>query len=972
VPTGGVHRNRRTAALAVVVILALVLLSGIPVSVASAARTAGTPGPATELARPTTFPARHPPDSDPAARATNPELGWVNLTGVSKSAPSARYLPMMTYDAADGYVLLFGGATASTAFGDTWSFNNGTWTNLTGRVGTAPAGRYAGALAYDPIDHYVLLFGGEEGGGRVGSDTWKFANGSWQELYPTAHPQGTWRSTFTYDAADQYMLLYGGSTVSGSPNSETWSYAHGTWTNLTANVSGSPQPRFRAAMTYDSEDGYSVLFGGCTDPLSLQCATADTWTYVNDTWKNITLSAGTGPVARVYASLVDDPSIGSAVLFGGSSTPVACYPCQTYADTWTFHNGTWRSDAPNLTSSPPSRGFAAMTYVPDPGYLLLFGGAEINASLGTMSFLNDTWSLGAPILGSFVLRPSRVDLGQSAQLSVNAFGPAPPLSYNYSGLPPGCAGANSSAVLCAPDRVGNYTITAFVNDSAGHSINRTADLSVWTDPVIRSFTARPAVITAGANLTLNASVALGAPGPYRFDYGGLPAGCSSANASSLTCRPSAGGNYTIRLAVTDTDGFRVSANATVRVNGVASVGFYASPATTDVNVSVELHAAVSNGTAPFEYVYSGLPPGCAPADTPTLACAPSVAGFYTIRVNVTDSYGFVTEGRALIAVNLPPAIEGFRGIPSALDLGQSLAFVLGYSGGTGSPSFAYSGAPPGCVFGNTTTPACTPAATGNFAVTVSATDGLGAEANATALVSVAPLPVVSALNVSPTEIDLGQTFAANATVSGGTGPMQLLWSGLPSACQGPSTLAFECTPRATGEVAFFLTVVDAAGGRASSALALVRVQPAPAILSVATTAPTVVAGEHWSFWVEVGGGTGVYSYSYSGLPAGCASVDTANLSCAPKGPGNYTPRVVVTDSAGLSVRGTVTLNVSAATAVAITPVPPAVPAYAFVTLVGIAAAMAVALGVSLWRRAPPRAPRPRARAPGAKPDWLEE
>ena len=50
------------------------------------------------------------------------------------TGPSARYFPAMAWDAADGYVLLFGGVSASGVLSDTWTYVNGTWTNVTSEI----------------------------------------------------------------------------------------------------------------------------------------------------------------------------------------------------------------------------------------------------------------------------------------------------------------------------------------------------------------------------------------------------------------------------------------------------------------------------------------------------------------------------------------------------------------------------------------------------------------------------------------------------------------------------------------------------------------------------------------------------------------------------------------------------------------------------------------------------------------------
>ena len=80
----------------------------------------------------------------------------------------------MTYHAADGYVLLFGGANLSASLGDTWKFSAGSWTQLS--PSTSPNPRGDAAMVYDAADHEVVFFGGTNST-KTFTDTWAFSGG---------------------------------------------------------------------------------------------------------------------------------------------------------------------------------------------------------------------------------------------------------------------------------------------------------------------------------------------------------------------------------------------------------------------------------------------------------------------------------------------------------------------------------------------------------------------------------------------------------------------------------------------------------------------------------------------------------------------------------------------------------------------------------------------------------------------------
>jgi hypothetical protein len=77
----------------------------------------------------------------------------------------------MTYDPKDGYGVLFGGDNNSSSwvYGDTWKFQNGNWTNITPSL--SPSARGFASMTYDAQDGYVLLFGGGGGAQQFWGDT---------------------------------------------------------------------------------------------------------------------------------------------------------------------------------------------------------------------------------------------------------------------------------------------------------------------------------------------------------------------------------------------------------------------------------------------------------------------------------------------------------------------------------------------------------------------------------------------------------------------------------------------------------------------------------------------------------------------------------------------------------------------------------------------------------------------------------
>jgi len=130
---------------------------------------------------------------------------WTNITPVA--GPSPRAGLVIVYDAADGYVLLFGGGNAFRTFGDTWKFTGGSWTNITS---AGPSSRLAASMAYDAADGYVILFGGSPSSSFSNPfhDTWKFSAGVWTNITTGPGPSARAFAGMTYDNGDGYAVSY--------------------------------------------------------------------------------------------------------------------------------------------------------------------------------------------------------------------------------------------------------------------------------------------------------------------------------------------------------------------------------------------------------------------------------------------------------------------------------------------------------------------------------------------------------------------------------------------------------------------------------------------------------------------------------------------------------------------------------------------------------------------------------------------
>lgn len=295
------------------------------------------------------------------------------------AGPGYRWGAPMTYDAHDGYDLLFGGSLApnngaTRLFDDTWTYVGGNWTKLAPAFHPSP--RSCESLAYDAKSGYVLFFGGNNNT-KAFNDTWTFSGGAWAKLAPAGAPSPRGCASMAWDAKDGYMVLFGGDSGGGVLLSDTWTYARGHWTQLSPPVS--PPARRSAAMVYDNRLGEVVLFGGLHAGNASNFDLNDTWTFTNGTWTR--LNPATSPVWRVAPGMAYDTKDGYIVLFGGRNDINGT----VLNDTWKFNGVNWIQLHPRPV--PAARNWPAMAYDGKDQYVVMFGGRNSYAAV----YLKDTW-----------------------------------------------------------------------------------------------------------------------------------------------------------------------------------------------------------------------------------------------------------------------------------------------------------------------------------------------------------------------------------------------------------------------------------------------------------------------------------------------------------------------------------------------------------------------------------------------------
>ncbi len=492
--------------------------------------------------------------------ATDPVDGytWTNLTARLTNSPSAR-ITTLAWDGTDGYVLLYGGiASGGVNEQDTWTYANGTWTNITATTTGAPPTLVFGSMAWDPTSGDVVLFGGEnEQTIAFVNYTWVYHDKTWTNLTSTIHTAPFPRVWFqmTTDSAAKDVVLYGGYT--GTWQKDTWTYKNGTWTNVTSSqIIALPTVYYAVLSDYP---GYGAFMtGGFFDNSLLVSAT---YVFLNGQWTNLTSTFAVSPPPPFFGFAAFLPSLSGVLEFTSAiidptGTGVAFVPVA-----WLFSGGTWQNVTNLLGAVEDDYGaaYGSAAYVPADQSIITFGGLLS----GLSSYSKATWALSAPPTVVATASKKVVDAGQSVSFTGTVSGGLDPNAANWS------FGDGGSSLSLSPSHVyataGLYTATVKVTSLVGTNASASVSVQVNPAPAV-SLSATPNA-TAGTSVGLVASV-VGGTGPYTYAWT-LGDG-STATGLFVNHVYASGGAYAVNVTVTDAVGGVAKASLSLTVAAAPS------------------------------------------------------------------------------------------------------------------------------------------------------------------------------------------------------------------------------------------------------------------------------------------------------------------------------------------------------------------------------------------------------------------
>ncbi len=525
----------------------------------------------------------------------------------------------------------------------------------------------------------------------------------------------------------------------------------------------------------------------------------------------------------------------------------------------------------------------ATTTAAAPSYLWTPGGAT-TASITVSPSSTTTYSVtvtdgktgcvSVPATGTVKVNPKPVVsvnsgatcAGSALTLSASVSSGTGPFTYAWTG-PNGFSAATSSVSVT---NAGTYGVT--VTDSNGCTGSGSGVVTVNPKPVV---TVNSGAVPQGSALTMTASVTSGTA-PYSYAWSG-PAGFTATTASISVTNA---GTYSVT--VTDANGCTGTGSGVLTVNPKPSVTVNSGAVCSGSAFSFT--AAVTSGTAPFTYAWTG------PAGFTASTASISATNAGTYAVTVTDGNSYTATASGNLTVNPKPAVVVNS---AAVCAGSAVTLTATVTNCTGALTYAWSG--PSSFTASTASISVTNA--GTYTVTV--TSASGCTGTGAGVLTVNPKPVVV---VNSASVCSGRAATLTATVTNCTGALTYAWS-VPSSFTA-STASISVTNAGT-----YTVTVTSASGCTGTGAGVLTVNPKPVVV---VNSAAVCAGTAATLTATVTNCTGALTYAWSGPSSFTASTASISVTNA----GTYT--VTVTSASGCTGTGSGAVTVSASPSAVIT------------------------------------------------------
>ena len=464
---------------------------------------------------------------------------WTNVSAYS-AAPPAGEGAAMAFDPQpeENGSVLFGGCVIELFFlvcsNETWVWQGGAgWVELT--VSVAPPPRGFTALAYDPVQGDLVMFGGADLL-TVWDDTWELYSGQWWNVTPAASPPGIAQGGMVDDPGLPGLVLFGGFNSAGLYQAETWSFDAGVWGE--ESPTSSPPAIGGFGLALDGTGTTPILVAGTngTDDYNA------TWAYEFPPAGTMDVSTGATEVqANVTFTVLPvdgTPPFTAAVDFGDGSQGYASGPGPSLVLTHAYDAVGSYTVSANVTDAVGARAAVA--------------GPTVTVAAGPLVDVSAS--------------PSAGDVGVPIAFTGTLLsGGSAPLNYTWS-FGDGGAPAYGPAVEHAFAASGSYEVRLTTTDADGAVATARVEVPVAAAPTVE-LAVDPSNPRPGASVGFFANTT-GGEGPFNFSWV-FAKGLSSSLAYPVESFASAG-SYTVQVWANDSAHGSAHASVVVHVSAPAA------------------------------------------------------------------------------------------------------------------------------------------------------------------------------------------------------------------------------------------------------------------------------------------------------------------------------------------------------------------------------------------------------------------
>ncbi|MBL8211354.1 MAG: putative Ig domain-containing protein [Bryobacterales bacterium] len=261
-------------------------------------------------------------------------------------------------------------------------------------------------------------------------------------------------------------------------------------------------------------------------------------------------------------------------------------------------------------------------------------------------------------------------------VAFEAAGGTPPYSWTSpSALPAGLTLSSSGQLSGTPADAGSFPLVVEVRDANGLTTSANLTLTVQPGLTIQTTGALPNATLATPYAFQMTATGGTVPLTWRVLAGRLPDGLAIEGNGRIAGTPTAAGNSSATIEVTDVNGLTASAAITLRVlPALLRITSAAQIPAVTAGTDFQFAATATGGTPPYTWTLNGAPSGLTiDAASGAISGRLAAPGTFTFQLQLTDAAGVSTEQQLSVQASLPPVPPlTITNVPATVQAGQQV------------------------------------------------------------------------------------------------------------------------------------------------------------------------------------------------------------------------------------------------------------------------------------------------------------